>query len=42
LADYEIEALEWFRQEVPERTLYNWQNKAAELIAQSLREHLDK
>jgi hypothetical protein len=38
LADYEIEALEWFRREVPERTLYNWQNKAAELIALDLRE----
>ena len=42
LAEYEIEALEWFRREVPERTLYNWQNKAAELIAQSLQEHLDR
>jgi hypothetical protein len=40
LVDYEIEALEWFRREVPERTLHNWQNKAAELIALSLREKL--
>ena len=39
LADFEIEALEWFRREVPVRTLYNWQNKAAELIAMSLREN---
>ena len=39
LAEYEIEALEWFRREVPERTLYNWQNKAAELIALGLREN---
>lgn len=39
LADYEIEALEWFRREVPERTLHNWQNKAAELIALSLMEN---
>jgi len=38
LTDYEIEALEWFRREVPERTLHNWQNKAAELIALDLRE----
>lgn len=38
LADHEIAALEWFRREVPERTLHNWQNKAAELIARSLRE----
>ena len=36
LADHEAAALEWFRREVPERTLYNWQNKAAELIAISL------
>jgi hypothetical protein len=38
LADYEIDALEWFRREVPERTLHNWQNKAAELIALGIRE----
>ncbi|GCE50959.1 hypothetical protein EI42_02225 [Thermosporothrix hazakensis] len=31
------EALEWFRLQVPERTLYNWQNKAARLIAADLR-----
>ncbi|MCB8944219.1 MAG: hypothetical protein H6658_10735 [Ardenticatenaceae bacterium] len=30
--------LNWFRTQVPERTLYNWQNKAAELVAQDLRE----
>jgi len=30
--------LEWFRVQVPERTLHNWQNAAAELIAQDLRE----
>ncbi|CAN5595102.1 hypothetical protein BH24ACT21_BH24ACT21_09890 [soil metagenome] len=30
------EALEWFRDSVPERTLYNWQNVAAKLIAQDL------
>lgn len=32
------EALDWFRSQVPERTLYNWQNAAAKLIAQDLRE----
>ena len=32
------EATEWFRQEVPPRTLYNWQNAAARLIANNLRE----
>jgi hypothetical protein len=30
------EALEWFRATVPERTLHNWQNVAAKLIAQDL------
>ena len=34
----EKEALDWFRSQVPERTLYNWQNAAARLIAQNLRE----
>ncbi len=34
----EKEAIEWFRAQVPERTLYNWQNAAAKLIAQDLRE----
>ena len=32
------EALDWFRSQVPERTLYNWQNAAAKLIAKDLRE----
>lgn len=31
-------ALEWFRRQVPERTLYNWQNQAAALIATDLLE----
>jgi len=31
-------ALEWFQASVPERTLYNWQNAAAKLVAQELRE----
>ena len=31
-------ALTWFRTYVPERTLYNWQNAAAALVAQHLRE----
>ena len=30
------EALEWFRDSVPERTLYNWQNTAARLVARDL------
>lgn len=30
------EALTWFRSQVPPRTLYNWQNKAAELVALDL------
>lgn len=32
------EALHWFRAQVPERTLYNWQNAAAQLIARDLHE----
>jgi hypothetical protein len=31
-------ALDWFRASVPERTLYNWQNAAAKLVAHDLRE----
>jgi hypothetical protein len=33
-------ALEWFQTAVPERTLYNWQNMAAKLVAQDLREQM--
>ena len=33
------EALAWFQTYVPERTLHNWQNIAARLIAQNLREN---
>jgi hypothetical protein len=33
------QALEWFRADVPERTLHNWQNAAARLVAQELREN---
>ncbi len=29
-------ALAWFRSQVPERTLYNWQNTAARLVAKDL------
>jgi len=29
-------ALDWFRTSVPERTLHNWQNAAAKLIAKDL------
>lgn len=32
------EILKWFQQQVPERTLHNWQNTAARLIAQDLQE----
>lgn len=30
------EVLDWFRSQVPERTLYNWQNTAARLVAKDL------
>lgn len=36
----EADALEWFRTYVPERTLYNWQTTASQLVAQNLREKL--
>jgi len=36
LADYEKDALKWFQSFVPERTLHNWQNTAARLIANDL------
>ena len=32
------DALDWFQSQVPERTLHNWQNAAAELVAQDVRE----
>jgi hypothetical protein len=32
------QALDWLRKEVPERTLYNWQSAAAELVAHDLRQ----
>jgi len=34
------EALDWFKTYVPERTLYNWQKSAAQLVAQHLQEKL--
>jgi hypothetical protein len=40
LAPAAQEALEWFRTYIPERTLYNWQNAAAKLVAQDLREKM--
>ncbi len=33
---------EWFQTQVPERTLHNWQNAAAKLIAQDLKEQLNQ
>jgi len=32
------QVLEWFRTQVPQRTLYNWQNEAARLVARDLHE----
>ncbi|MBZ0285440.1 MAG: hypothetical protein K8L97_32200 [Anaerolineae bacterium] len=32
--------LEWFRASVPERTLHNWQNAAARIIARDLRDQI--
>jgi len=36
LAAFEKEAVEWFQSFVPERTLHNWQNAGARLIANDL------
>ncbi|MBI5303951.1 MAG: hypothetical protein HY868_17585 [Chloroflexi bacterium] len=36
LKPIEKNALDWFRANVPERTLYNWQSSAAKLIAEDL------
>jgi hypothetical protein len=36
--DSSPDALDWFRSQVPERTLYNWQTAAARLVARDLRE----
>jgi hypothetical protein len=33
-------ALEWFQANVPERTLHNWQNTAARLVAEDIRRSL--
>ena len=33
-------ALEWFQTFVPERTLHNWQNAAAKLIAEDIKKAL--
>jgi hypothetical protein len=35
------QALAWFRSAIPERTLYNWQNTAAKLVAQDLRSRME-
>ena len=34
-------ALDWFKVQVPERTLHNWQNEGAHLIAQDLKEKME-
>lgn len=40
LSDDAHKVVEWFRANVPERTLHNWQNAAARLIAQDLRDQM--
>jgi hypothetical protein len=37
LDDISCAALDWFQSTVPERTLHNWQNAAAKLIAEDIR-----
>ena len=36
LGEASLQALEWFQVSVPERTLHNWQNAAADLVAKDL------
>ncbi len=36
--DEHQDVLDWFRSQVPERTLYNWQTAASRLVARDLRE----
>jgi len=36
------EAIDWFQVYVPERTLHNWQNAAARMVAQDLWEQMGK
>ncbi|MEM7798412.1 MAG: hypothetical protein AAF633_04405, partial [Chloroflexota bacterium] len=38
LETYEREALDWFIQEVPRRTLFNWQSAASKVVARDLQE----
>ena len=38
LSSEQQEVLSWFQNQVPERTLHNWQNAAAKLVAQNIRE----
>ncbi|MBI1278650.1 MAG: hypothetical protein GC179_11035 [Anaerolineaceae bacterium] len=40
LTDDARKVVEWFRANVPERTLHNWQTAAARLIAQDLRDQM--
>ncbi len=40
LSDDARKVVEWFRANVPERTLHNWQNLAARLVAQDLRDQM--
>ncbi|MCI0709216.1 MAG: hypothetical protein L0154_03550 [Chloroflexi bacterium] len=40
LSDGEKEVLDWFMVQVPERTMYNWQKAAAELVVQDLQERM--
>ncbi len=42
LAHHERQALEWFRTQVPERTLHNWQTTAAKMVTQDLKDRLDR
>jgi hypothetical protein len=42
LVESEQLALAWFQAQVPERTLYNWQNSAAKLVASDIKEQAQR
>lgn len=42
LEPHVAQALEWFQVEVPERTLHNWQNTGAQLVAQDLKDQISQ
>jgi hypothetical protein len=42
LTEHDLLALEWFRTQVPERTLHNWQTTASRLVTKDLQDRLNR